>query len=60
MKNILRALALSLIVTGAVASTHVAGSTQATIGTRVADWPIPSCPPDDPNACGLGNPNSSN
>jgi hypothetical protein len=52
MKTILRALALSLIVTGAVASTHIAGSSHATIGTRVAaDWPVAVCPPDDPNGC---------
>jgi hypothetical protein len=53
MKNVLRALALSLVVTGAVASTHIATASQPTIGARVADLPVPTCPPDDPNGCGI-------
>jgi hypothetical protein len=64
MKNILRALALSLVVTGAVASTHIAKTSQPTIGSRVSDLPVPVCPPDDPNACGIcqasGNCTSTN
>jgi len=47
MKNLLRALALSLVVTGAVASTHIAKA------SRVSDLPVPTCPPNDPNACGI-------
>ena len=53
MKNILRALALSLVVTGAVASTHIAKASQPSIGSRVSDLPVPTCPPNDPNACGI-------
>jgi len=52
MKIAIRTLAVALALTGAVASAH----------TRTADVkparatsiiPIPVCPPDDPNACGL-------
>jgi hypothetical protein len=64
MKNILRALALSLVVTGAVASTHIAKASQPTVGSRVSDLPVPTCAPNDPNACGIcqlsGNCNSTN
>jgi hypothetical protein len=54
MKLIARIFALSLVVTGAVASTHIANASQPTVGARVSALPIPMCPPDDPNACGLG------
>jgi hypothetical protein len=54
MKLIARIFALSLVITGAVASTHIANASQTTVGTRVSALPIPMCPPDDPNACGVG------
>ena len=54
MKNILRAFALSLVVTGAVASTHIANSpTQTTLTAKTFAAPMPTCAPDDPNACGI-------
>jgi len=52
MKIAIRTFAVALALTGAVASAH----------TRTADVkpahatsivPIPVCPPDDPNACGM-------
>lgn len=54
MKNVLRAFALSLVVTGAVASTHIANSpNQTTLTAKSSVMPIPVCAPDDANACGI-------
>jgi hypothetical protein len=54
MKNVLRAFALSLVVTGAVASAHMNNSSiQTTMIAKVSAMPTPCCPPNDPNACGL-------
>jgi len=55
MKNIVRAFVVVLVLTGAVASTQTSSaSTQnkATVA-KVNMLPIPSCAPDDPNACGI-------
>ena len=54
MKLIARIFALSLVITGAVATTHIASASQPTVGSRVSALPVPMCPPDDPNACGVG------
>jgi hypothetical protein len=56
MKLIARIFALSLVVTGAVASTHLANASQPTVSAKASSLPVPVCPPDDPNACGLGGP----
>lgn len=54
MKNIMRAFAFSLVLAGAVASTHSANTTAQTIVVaKVSAMPVPACPPDDPNACGM-------
>jgi hypothetical protein len=53
MKLIARIFALSLVVTGAVASTHIANASQPTIGAKVSALPVPMCDPNDPNACGM-------
>ena len=53
MKLIVRIFALSLVVTGAVASTHIANAAQPTFAARSSAMPIPMCPPDDPNGCGI-------
>ena len=53
MKLIARIFALSLVITGAVASTHIANAAQPTVGARVSALPVPMCPPDDPNGCGI-------
>jgi hypothetical protein len=56
MKLIVRAFVLALVVTGAAATTMTAStSTQnKVVATRVSLLPVPSCAPDDPNACGIG------
>ena len=55
MKMILRAFALSLVVTGAVASTHISNAPSGTIvSAKMSAMPVPVCPPDDPNGCGIG------
>ena len=56
MKLIVRIFALTLVVTGAVASTHIANASQPTLGARTSALPVPMCPPDDPNACGIADP----
>lgn len=55
MKNIVRAFVIALTLTGAVASAHTYKSSSDNVKpTLMANLPIPMCPPDDPNACGLG------
>jgi len=56
MKHIVRAFVAVLVLTGAVASTQTSSaSTQnKVVATRTGMLPIPSCAPDDPNACGMG------
>jgi hypothetical protein len=55
MKLIVRAFVLALVVTGAAATTMTASTSaqNKVVATRVSLLPIPSCPPDDPNACGM-------
>jgi hypothetical protein len=57
MKLAIRALVVVLALTGAAATTQTsAASTQNKVtAARVSVLPVPTCPPDDPNACGLGN-----
>jgi hypothetical protein len=56
MKNFVRAFVATLVLTGAVASTQVSSAaTQNKVTVaKVSMLPIPSCAPDDANACGLG------
>ena len=56
MKTIVRAFVAALVLTGAVASTQTSSaSTQNKVTVaKVSMLPIPSCAPDDPNACGMG------
>ena len=56
MKHIVRAFVVVLVLTGAAASTQTSSaSTQnKVIANRTSMLPIPSCAPDDPNACGMG------
>lgn len=57
MKNLVRAFVVALALTGAVASAHT-GSVSASatpVLTKSSAMPIPSCPPNDPNGCGIGN-----
>ncbi len=56
MKHIVRAFVVALVLTGAVASTQTssASTKNKVVATRVSMLPVPTCAPDDPNACGLG------
>jgi hypothetical protein len=56
MKNIVRAFVAVLVLTGAVATsqTSTASTQNKVVASRVSVLPIPSCAPDDPNACGMG------
>ena len=55
MKLIVRAFVAVLVLTGAVATTQTSSaSTQnKVVAGRTSMLPIPSCAPDDPNACGM-------
>ncbi len=56
MKHIIRAFVVALVLTGAVASTQSSSAStkkQVTVA-KVSMLPIPTCPPNDPNACGMG------
>ena len=56
MKHIVRAFVVVLVLTGAVASTQTSSASTPNKVTvaKVSMLPIPSCAPDDPNACGMG------
>jgi hypothetical protein len=56
MKLIVRAFVAVLVLTGVAATTQTSSaSTQNKVtATRTSMLPIPSCAPDDPNACGMG------
>lgn len=56
MKTIVRTFVAVLVLTGAVASTQTSSASiqnKVTVA-KVSMLPIPSCAPDDPNACGMG------
>ena len=50
MKNVIRAFALSLVVTGAFASSHINAST---VGGKVSAMPVPQCEPTGKTDCGM-------
>jgi hypothetical protein len=52
MKNVVRAFVLSLVATGAFASSQINHSTKA-VSVKASAYPIPMCPPGDPNGCGI-------
>jgi hypothetical protein len=56
MKNIVRAFVAVLVLTGAVATSQTSPSSSHNkiTSVRTSILPIPSCAPDDPNACGMG------
>ena len=56
MKQLVRALVVVLVLTGAVASTQIsyASSQNKVVAAKVSCLPVPTCAPDDPNACGMG------
>ncbi|GGA69079.1 hypothetical protein GCM10011507_20710 [Edaphobacter acidisoli] len=56
MKNIVRAFVVALALTGFAASTQItntASTSSKVTMAKVSAAPVPSCPPDDPNACGM-------
>jgi hypothetical protein len=57
MKTVIRAFVVVLALTGAAASTQIASASNQTkvIVAKTSAMPIPMCPPDDPNACGIAN-----
>ena len=56
MKHVVRAFVAVLVLTGAVASSQTSSATTKNKVTvaRTSMLPVPSCAPDDPNACGMG------
>ena len=56
MKHVVRAFVVALVLTGAVATTQTSSaSTQNKVtAAKVSMLPVPTCAPDDPNACGMG------
>ena len=54
MKHLVRAVVIALVLTGAVASTQASStSTSKVTIARNSALPVPMCPPDDPNGCGI-------
>jgi hypothetical protein len=55
MKLVIRTLVVVLALTGAAATTQISSaSTQNKVtAARTSMLPVPVCPPDDPNACGM-------
>ena len=56
MKHMIRAFVVVLVLTGAVASTQTssASAKNKVTAARTSMLPVPTCAPDDPNACGMG------
>jgi hypothetical protein len=55
MKHLVRAFVVVLALTGPVASTQTSSASSQNKVTvpRTSMLPIPSCAPNDPNACGM-------
>ena len=55
MKHLIRAFVAVLVLTGAVATTQTssASAQNKVTAARASMLPIPMCPPDDPNGCGM-------
>jgi len=55
MKHLLHAFVVALVLTGAVASTQTSSASAQNKVTvaKVSMLPVPTCAPDDPNACGI-------
>jgi hypothetical protein len=55
MKHIVRAFVVALVLTGAIATTQTssASTKNKVTAARTSMLPVPVCPPDDPNACGM-------
>ena len=57
MKQLIRAFVVVLALPGAAASTQIATASAQTkvSAAKTSAIPVPTCPPDDPNACGITN-----
>jgi hypothetical protein len=57
MKHIVRAFVVVLVLTGAVATTQASNTTAKNkiVASRTSMLPVPTCAPNDPNACGMGH-----
>ena len=55
MKLVIRTTAIAaFVLTAAFASTQVSAAPTAKVtATRNSAMPVPTCAPDDPNACGM-------
>ncbi len=56
MKNIVRAFVVVLALTGAAASTQTSTASASTIASssmHSSMMPVPTCPPDGKNDCGM-------
>jgi hypothetical protein len=55
MKNIVRAFVVALVLTGVAATsqTSSASAQNKVAAARTSMLPVPTCPPDDPNGCGM-------
>jgi len=53
MKLIAQAFVVALVLTGASAQISSASTQNKVAATRTSMLPIPSCAPDDANACGM-------
>lgn len=54
MKTIVRSLVVALAVTGAIATSYAKSSSASTVKvSKTSAMPVPTCPPGDPNGCGI-------
>ena len=54
MKKIARAFVAALALTGAAASLYTSTASAQRTTPKPGSLPIPMCPPNDPNHCGMG------
>lgn len=54
MKIIVRSFVIALAVTGAIASSYAKPASAKVTIAKTSAMPVPTCPPGDPNGCGLG------
>ena len=58
MKIVVRAFVLALTLTGIAATTQISSAstkTNVAVPAKTSAFPVPLCPPGDPDACGLGS-----
>jgi hypothetical protein len=56
MKHIIvRIFVVALVVTGAAATSQTTSAKNKVTAARTSMLPVPTCAPNDPNACGMGH-----